>query len=64
MAPRRSGSLDRFVAKAAPTFDVEVCEDYDEMITSKHKHHLEHTGSYNPDLHLPVLVTLKAKKVS
>lgn len=60
VAPRRNGSLMRFVDCARlEGFQVDVVTDYNSQVTSEHARcQADPSGGYNEDLHLPILVKL------
>ncbi|GLD99507.1 hypothetical protein PINS_up008233 [Pythium insidiosum] len=61
MQPRRNGSMERFVAVARQQFalHVDVCSDFDAEIQRRHQSYSTHMPHYAPDVHLPILLTLR-----
>eukprot|EP00039_Didymoeca_costata_P023854 m.8542 g.8542 ORF g.8542 m.8542 type:complete len:313 (+) comp3915_c0_seq1:416-1354(+) len=62
VAPRRSGSLDKFVNKAKESFDVKVSHKFDERITKLCNEAAAESPDFVEDLHWPVFVWLTRKK--
>ena len=60
-APRRSGTLDKFVELAKEVFDVTVEENYDDDIWRKYQGFKQTIDNFNEDLHYPILVSFKGK---
>lgn len=60
-APRRSGTLDKFVESAKKIFDVKVEEHYDEDIWMKYQGFKQTIDNFNEDLHYPILVSFRGK---
>ena len=62
LQPRRSGSMERFLALAKESFDIEISEDYCDDITAMHHKYLQDDSkNYDEDIHYPILVTLTKK---
>lgn len=61
-APKRSGTLDKFVVMAKVVFDVTVEENYDKDIWLKYEEFKQTIDNFNADLHYPILVTFRAKE--
>ena len=59
--PRRSGTLERFVATAEGLFLVELVERFDEVVWKKHCAALVTDEMYNPDLHYPIQLILNPR---
>ena len=57
--PRRSGSLAQFVKTAGWYFFVREVERYDEVVWERHCLAQDSSEVYKPDLHYPILLTLK-----
>ena len=60
LSPKRSGTLDKFLKKAASFFEFEMSSDYSGQITALHREALEDCN-YDPDIHFPLLIILKKK---
>lgn len=60
LQPRRGDSMEAFVRLAAssPSLLVEVSENFSEDLHNKHSQ----TQGYDPDIHRPVLVTLRRRR--
>ena len=59
LQPRRAGSMQLFVQKAAAVFCVEEITDYSARITALHMEYTANEALYDADIHFPVLLRLK-----
>ena len=57
LAPKRSGSFDRFVELARKMFIIDIEENYDDMLWSMHEE-FKSNSLYDPDLHYPILIKI------
>ena len=64
MQPRRGGSMNRFISKAALLFNIEENEEYFAEVAIKRREQqlLEKNNFYNDDVHFPILLVLTHKK--
>ena len=54
--------MERFLALAKESFDIEISEDYCDDITAMHHKYLQDDSkNYDEDIHYPILVTLTKK---
>ena len=61
-APRRSGTLDKFVWKAQKYFNVTESIDYDTEVTDLHETLTVNDSLYTPDIHFPIYLMLTKLK--
>lgn len=68
LQPKRSGSMQKFLdlVVEGSIFEYECCEDYCRAISSMHEEYTKNNddGTYNEDVHFPILVILKRKVIA
>ncbi|CAG2167950.1 unnamed protein product [Oppiella nova] len=60
LAPKRGQTFERFVRLADEWFDLQIIEDYDQLVTDLHQKFVskETESHYTPDLHYPVMIRM------